>query len=288
MKTLLFILLLLSCDIYSQMTNYIPYRCNGKWGYSNRSRIEIIEAQYDTVTLFSGGFAIVGLNNRYGLINEANELIMPIKFDEIVSYNEENDFIKARENSKWSYWNTRGRRIKVKHIKSTVFYDCIQIGYKRGMAEVYLHERNGKFGFVKYICDDLNDDSCKILLESKFLNYQEIGSNYLALEDENGWSIFNYSGEIIHDYNFDNVYPQQIGRRGNQFYLIANNSKYGLINTNGEIVLEPKYDSIKEPGENFYFLSKDWYWSAEELFMVTIGMEYFYVSKDVNEYRCND
>ncbi|HRQ29654.1 MAG TPA: WG repeat-containing protein, partial [Saprospiraceae bacterium] len=118
--------------------------------------------------------------------------------------------------------------------------------------------------------------------------YQEIGSNYLALEDEKGWSIFDYSGEIIHDYNFENVYPKQMGRQGNQFYLITNNSKYGLINTKGEIVLVPKYDSIKEQSENFYMLSKDWYWSSEALFMVTLGMEYFYVNKDGNEYRCND
>jgi hypothetical protein len=269
------------------MTNYVPYRCGNKWGYMDRSGLKIIEAKYDSVSLFNKGFAVVGLKNRFGLIDTNGVLILPLKFEEVNGYNDENDFVRARKKNKWNYYNKNGQKIRVRKTQTaTVLYDCVSRGFSSGMAHIYLHESNGKYGFVKYLCNNIEEDSCKILQEPIYTDFLEIGWDYLALEGNNGWNLYDYGGELIRDLKITSIKKQPIGRRGNQFYLFDIDSKYGLLNTEGEVIVEPKYDSITERKEDFYLQSMEWYWSTEELFLVTIANDYFYIDQNGIEYRC--
>jgi len=283
MRILIYILLFFSGNLLSQTTFYIPYKC----GYSDPAGLTLIESQYDTVSLFNKGFAVVGIENQFGLINTDGDLILPIKFDEVNSYNEANEFIKARIRNKWKYYNTKGRSIKVRAITSAVLYDCVSSSYVTGgMAALYLHESNGKYGFVKYLCNNIKADSCKVLQNPRYSNYLELDGRHLALENENGWNIYDYKGQLVQKHNISSIKEKPIGRRGNQFYRFEIDNKFGLISANGKIVVEPRYDSIDEQPGAFYLKSKEWYWSKKELFLVTTSNDYFYIDEDGHEYRC--
>src|SRR5690606_8849541 len=104
-------------------------------------------------------------------------------------------------------------------------------------------ESNGKYGFVKYLCNNIEEDSCRILQKPTYTDYLEVGSDYLALEDNNGWNLYGYGGELIKDLRITNIKKEPLGRRGNKFYLFDIDNKYGLLSTEGEIIVEPKYDS---------------------------------------------
>lgn len=286
MKNILYILLLFSCELFAQMTSYVPYRCGDKWGFLDRSGLRVVEAKYDTVSLFNEGFAVVGLKNRFGLIDTNGVFVLPLKFEEVKGYDDENDFVKARKNDKWNYFNKKGQKIRVRKIQRSVLYDCVSISVSSGMAYLYLHESNGKYGFVKYLCNNVEEDSCRILQKPLYTDYVEVGRDYLALEDNNGWNLYGYEGELIKDLRITNIKKEPLGRRGNKFYLFDIDNKYGLLSTEGEIIVEPKYDSISERKDDFYSQSKEWYWSSEELFLVTIANDYFYIDQNGMEYRC--
>jgi hypothetical protein len=72
--------------------NLIPYRKESKWGYSDLNANIVIQPNFSHVEFFDEGFAIVGryfevdfdlFEERYGLVNEEGNIIIPIQFAEI-------------------------------------------------------------------------------------------------------------------------------------------------------------------------------------------------------------
>jgi hypothetical protein len=268
------------------MTNYVPYKCDGQWGYIDRLGLNVIEPEYDSVALFNEGLAVVERNNKFGLIDTNGILVLPIQFEIVYAYDKENEFVKTRKNSEWKYFDRNGQMIKVDTIRMSWLYDCVSSTISSGLAHVYLYESNGKIGFVKYLCNNINEDTCRVLQELLYTDFLEIGWDYILLKDDNDWNLYNYEGELLKALNIDNVQKKPIGRAGNEFYLFEFDRKYGLMNIEGEIIVETKYDSITQLKEGFYLQSKEWYWSKEELLLVKVDNDYFYIDQNGIEYRC--
>ena len=85
-------------------------RLNNKYGMINEKNEVIIPIIYDNVYYFqSNGLAKVKvkLNNKYGIINEKNEIIIPIIYNYIYFF-EDNGLTKVNLNKKWFYLNEYG------------------------------------------------------------------------------------------------------------------------------------------------------------------------------------
>ena len=93
-------------------------------------------SMYDNRISFSNGFAIVKKDNKYGFINEANNLVIPLKYEDTNSFNEKN-YAWVKLNGKWGLIDQTGKTVILHN------YDEIDNGY--GGTYVKL---NGKWGFV--------------------------------------------------------------------------------------------------------------------------------------------
>ena len=102
-------------------------------------------------------------------------------------------------------------------------------GYSNGIISVC---DNGKYGFI----NDHGEPICDIIYDSCV--HDE--SIYLAVKQNGKWAYMKQSGEMVTPFMFDNVSPFQ----DNGYARVGVDGKDGIINLQGEWVVEPKYDDI--------------------------------------------
>jgi hypothetical protein len=58
----------------------IPYRQGDLWGYANPDKSIAIKPEYEGAELFSEGLAVVKKGGKYGYINKAGKVVIPIRY----------------------------------------------------------------------------------------------------------------------------------------------------------------------------------------------------------------
>jgi len=67
----------------TEYKSYIPIYENGLWGFADSYGNIVIPKRFDFVSIFVNGVAYVKLNDKWGLINEQGEEVIPIKYDRL-------------------------------------------------------------------------------------------------------------------------------------------------------------------------------------------------------------
>ncbi|QWB99761.1 WG repeat-containing protein [Mycoplasmatota bacterium] len=84
----------------------IIYRLNDKTGLMNTEEEVIIDAVYDGISLFSEGLAVAQSNDQFGYINTEGEVIIPIEYDYAESFS--NGLAMVKSNDKIGYLDDNG------------------------------------------------------------------------------------------------------------------------------------------------------------------------------------
>ncbi|MDU1906282.1 MAG: WG repeat-containing protein [Dysgonomonas sp.] len=63
--------------------SYVPFYEKKEWGYTDMDGNILIEARYDSVSLFEGDIARVNLNGKWGVIDRTGKEITPFKYSRI-------------------------------------------------------------------------------------------------------------------------------------------------------------------------------------------------------------
>jgi len=109
---------------------------DGKWGYIDKTGMEVIPPKFDSANNFDNEWAKVGLNGKYGFIDKTGKEVIPLMYETIGDFSR--GLAKVSLKEKWGYINTAGQEIipiKYDHIGS----------FKNGLAVVH---SNGKYGYV--------------------------------------------------------------------------------------------------------------------------------------------
>jgi len=198
---------------------FLPYVSHGKFGFINHQGRVHIDAEFDFVSFFQEGLAIIAIGEKYGFINKRGEIQIACEFESVSDFS-------------------------------------------NGLAIV---EKNGKFGMIDrngvYIFETIYDD----------LGPLSEGFSYAMVSDRYGY--YNVDGEMEIPHLFDDAYDfkggiAQVEANGMQGYIdkqgnykipaihetlqwyhdtllvFSDSSRYGLMNLEGDIVVEPQYDWI--------------------------------------------
>lgn len=106
--TLLFILF--SVNLV-QAQNLVPYTKNKLWGFCDQQKNIVIQPQYKRIDFFRDGLARVlsADNDRYGIINEKGETIVPFEYPSIQTLGiYAKDRIYFQKDKKYGYFNGKG------------------------------------------------------------------------------------------------------------------------------------------------------------------------------------
>ncbi len=79
---ILALFLALAMPVFAQEPDMslIPYRKGDLWGYAALDKSIVITPEYQEANLFYEGFAVVKKGGKYGYINKAGKVVIPIKF----------------------------------------------------------------------------------------------------------------------------------------------------------------------------------------------------------------
>ena len=195
----------------------VSVRNENRWGYLDREGNSIIDFIYQEADDFVDGISRVRKDWKYGYIDKENKVVVPMIYDFLSR--PDDGIITYKRGMEFGILNTEGDRLLLKKY------------FPRGLRRIYL---KGYYGFVN------QRGQAVVPLQYKKLEHLTEDFYSFLLNDKEG--ILNpYTQKILVP---NDKYDEILGFKNNFFYVISK-GKYGLIDREGKVVIEPMlYDTI--------------------------------------------
>lgn len=237
----------------------------------------LIEFKYDSLNYVENNIFDASIDNKWGIINIKNEILVDFIYDSLSTYN---NLAIAKYNSKYGIIDLEGNIIQdfkyntllyswFANKKQAVFLKDKTVDYINTNGEIdfsidfnkfnnithypledrfYCIEKNKKFGII--------DIKGNIILEPKYESVSVFKENFIV--DEN--IIVNKKGELIKKTEFEYISPK------NNYAIAYSNNKAGVIDKTGKILIECQYDSLfPDINETFLIAEKGGYQGIVDL-----------------------
>jgi|TARA_B110000902_G_C14193613_1_gene545075 hypothetical protein len=262
MKSVIYIIILLSilgCANNEKLVS--PAKFNGKYGYIETNGKWFIEPKFDSVGIFYNGYADFYSNGKSGLISPNGNIIIPAKYDFIG--NVENDLALVEINDYYNFSDLKGNLIS-----KSDFYDVGD--FSENLVAVQYNE-DGKWGYINNIgekqIDTLYDYADTFENGNGLVDFGDLE----LLIDKNGKVIDTVvsPGLTYKNYrvtgNSDNGTLGKINLKGDTImpnkyssfgyvqkdkFWFKENSKFGIADTIGNILIKPLYEDLSYFSDN--------------------------------------
>jgi hypothetical protein len=257
----------------------------GKWGYINKEGKVIIDFDFEEVTSFNDGIAMVKKHGLWGGITKSGEMLTEVVYQDKRTTSE--GYTAVKKNDKWGFIDNKGQEIcNFEYDQVSDFHEglaavslngkwgyldvkgSLSIGliydgasdFSEGLAAVMLRNQLSKRTEWAYI--DKNDNTI-----IDFYPYNASGSRRVYVGGfEDGKAFVTKDLYTIIDANGEEVYNQDslFFIHGFTYYSDINAirgyvftdekmlvRKYGLVGLNGQTILEPVFDNIREIKANY-------------------------------------
>jgi len=213
-----------------------PVLIGKKYGYEDESGKVITTLLFEALREFSEGLAAVQYNRLWGFIDETGKVVIEPKFYE--AYGFSNGLARVISESQLGLFYDEYRRSKNCFINSlgNIVLTSKVVDYvgdfHEGLAKVSDKQNPLKFGFI--------DISGNIVIQPQFYGIAAQSNDY---EYRNVGDFSN--GFAIVQINLDKS---------------SVNSKYGVIDKTGRVVIQPEFDAIRDIANGLFtfYLDKRW------------------------------
>lgn len=221
----------------------------GREGYGQKEYLidldgNVICGGYDIAYEFSNGLAAVESDDKWGYINTSGEVVIPFQWDGASWFDSENGTASVSLDGEWYRIDSDGNIVDVD----------ISYPYVDGLA---ITEIDGRYGYV--------NEEGEIVIPCEFDYATSFSDGYALVErdeDELGWGkwgIIDTTGSFVDDNEWDDVRSFREYLRVYRKMGIYPNGFYGLMDWQGNMVLDCIYQSIAY-GEGYYAASTDSEW----------------------------
>ncbi|MCF2580693.1 WG repeat-containing protein [Bacteroides caecigallinarum] len=181
--------------IYKFFEGMAVVRRNGKYGYINEKREEVIPCQYDDCSSFKYGIGEVKLGEKLGFIDKTGKEIVPLKtYDETYQYG--NIIIVGLNSHKGMYDNHGNLIVPIKYED----IDYSSEGYSEGLIAV---QQNGKWGFV--------DKQDNVIIPFKYELAMNFSEGLAGVQFNGKTGFINKKNQIVIDFIYELVLPFKNG-----------------------------------------------------------------------------
>lgn len=218
---------------------YCNVKVNDKWGLIDKNLAYAIEPKYDDIGVYDKGIRTVELNGKEGAIDKTTALIIDTKFDKVRVLND-GDYFKVKLGDKWGILDKNGVEISEPKFEEVSDFDS------KGRTKVKL---DGKWGIIS------TDGS--YFVEPKY-DYIKYCRDYYALEVDGKWTVIDETLKSISDVAFDDIC--NLSTKTDTYIGVKVNGEWGVIDVNGDFVIEPKYCEIYwdyHYGDNLIIIEDD-------------------------------
>ncbi|HXA01182.1 MAG TPA: WG repeat-containing protein [Cytophagaceae bacterium] len=246
----------------------------GLIGFVNRKGGLVVPAQYESIGEIRNGNFIVSKNGRYGLINQAGELVVDCKFKELKFKNDETMF--AKNFYLWQVKDSLNKsfeRFDADSIlaESDTIYRCFlndqSFLSKHKAKRILVYEQpnkistknnfpyttwkyKGRVAYENYDCNlvvpPVYDSVKYISSDSIFVVYWK---NKIGILENDGSEIMPLTNKYQKIYNFSSSRAR-----------ILKDGRYGFLDRFGNVRVSPQYENVKDFSEGFaaVFLAGKW------------------------------
>ena len=278
----------------SSKTYFAVYK-NNKWGVIEENGEIVIEPAYGEMIIIPDNKTDIFLctydvnydTGEYStkVLNSKNEEIFKdyVKIEAISNHDENNNLwyekniLKVQKDGKWGIIDFDGKNLL------NIEYDNIEA--IKGIENALLIQKDGKYGVADkegrkildvnyleidnlgetnrdgYIVKDdtglygIVDSSKKVILKNQYQEIKKVYGNdlYVVVQDGNQ-KLVNDKEEEILTKGFEQI--SAILKTKNQGIIYIENSKYGVMNLTGEVLIQAQYDNLVEAKSNVFIATK--------------------------------
>jgi hypothetical protein len=251
------------------------------WGYKDQNGNVAISIKYEFAEYFSEGYALVMLNNKYGFIDIKGKEVIPLIFDNAISFSQDLaavnkgygiiDYITYM--GKWGFINKKGKEvIPLNYDLVYSFTEGLAAVNKGGIwdafSEVFI---GGTWGFInskgveviplKYDYAYPFSEGLAPVNKGMKLAFEEEDSGYSTYVVYGKWGFIDINGKEVIPFKYDNT---KGGSEG--LWPVEINNKWGYIDKNGKEVIPIIYDDAQLFNNGFA--------------QVILDGKYFYINKE--------
>lgn len=227
--------------------------------------------------------------NKWGVLNDCGETVCNYIFDDIKRVNSK--YIQVKQGEHIGLIDNSGR-IQVPVICKTITTPVIDIIKKNYLGNHFNYEVK----YTHHIYNELQPFSTKNVDTFKGFHTKEI--NLLILEQEDRTDLFSMSDGFI-----TNGQYQSIHLIDKNLFIVESNSKFGLINNSGSVLLPADYEEIRYSGGNDILCKIKGKWKTFDSFfkrnslppnydnLIAIKSSYYdsvYINKRISSKNKND
>ncbi len=227
---------------FQQVGNFseglISARGRNRWGYLDRDDKIVIDFIYQEADEFHEGIARVRDDWKFGYIDKENNIVIPRIYDLLSRLDD--GIITYKKGLEFGILSAKGKRLTSKEY------------FPKGLRRIYL---KGYYGFI--------NQKGKAVIPLKYKKLEKLtGDFYSFLLDDKEGILNPYTNKILVP---NDKYDEILGFKSGFFYVVSN-GKYGLIDKEGKVVVEPlTYDTICD--------------FEEQIAMVRVGNNYGVINR---------
>lgn len=255
--------------IHCTAQNLVPFHTDTLWGYRTREGVVKIEPQYRYASKFWNGIALVVKNEKAGVIDSNNTLIMPFHYE----------FLQPLDSAEFLF----GYRAKYfgEHIMGVITRDGkikIPAEYSyitkyKGVYNVMIRKdsvlEKSAIGDVRSMrqLHGLMDSNGKLLIACKYDYINWLNDTLLVLDishptpdglfRETTSALFNKRGEQLTTFDF-----KVIGKFENGVSSVRIGDKWGYIYPSGKVAIPIQYDGYGDYNKGYAIMQQDKKWGV--------------------------
>lgn len=208
----------------------LPFRQGDKWFYVDKTFKPISSKTYSFIYPFNGTRAVARQNNKYGVIDDKEKIIIPFEYDTISYFY---PYFDCYKNKTYYQIDMSGKIIPV------------DIGACGGVTSssrsCFTIEKNKTIRLLDFRKNHLKPDT----LSTAYNEFIEFNDGIAAVKIGKKWGIVNCVGKIITDFILDSVVVTEYTNRDRdklcKYYI---NGQMGFFNGLGKIVTTTKFKDL--------------------------------------------
>lgn len=241
-----------------------------KWGLIDRNGEFLINPRFDEAREFNEGLANVKIGDKWGVVDKEGNIVIRPEFDYIDSF--KNGVAYVKDNGKYGFVFLAGNRI------IPAVFDDVR-GFSEGLAAVLI---DGEWGYI--------DTAGKMIIRPQYVYAGKFRKGKAYVETPESGESIDKIGEVIdkveRDYDGKWSYEDEpwfrrgertlhgfIDKRGKLIIkpkfrwvssfnekglaIVEIDRKWGIIDTTGAYIWEPKYDDILPESDDVYRVKLD-------------------------------
>lgn len=211
--------------------------------FTNYSQIEPIEnADNSGNTWYEQNLLKVEKDNKYGLINLDGKEILSCEYDNIYALEGITNSIVVVKDGKLGLVDSNGNQVI-----DTQYKEIKNFGkdYKQGYI---IKNQDNKCGIVSY---------SKIqVLPNQYEDIKQVyGTSLFVISESGKQKVIKQDGTVVIGDGFDSI--SQILDGTTQGVVFIKNGKYGVMNSDAKVIIDPTYDYLKQAKSQEYIAKKD-------------------------------